>query len=99
MGLFLSGRFGSVGDAETDEEILAGNRQAARTIQHPTCTARMSPKDAKWGVVDPKLLVKGAAGLRIIDASVFPVISGGHTVGPTYIVAERGAEFIKEKWL
>ena len=65
------GQFGTVGDAKTDEEILSAIRQAARTIFHPTCTARMSPKNAKWGVVDPELLVKGAAGLRIVDASVF----------------------------
>jgi len=95
---FISGQFGNVGDAQTDGEILAAIRQAARTIFHPTCTARMSPKNAKWGVVDPELLVKGAIGLRVVDASVFPVIPGGHTVAPTYIVAERGAEFIKETW-
>ncbi|KLO19171.1 aryl-alcohol-oxidase from pleurotus Eryingii [Schizopora paradoxa] len=69
---FVSGQFGNVGSAQTDDEILAEIRQVTRTIFHPTCTARMSPKDAKWGVVDPELLVKGAVGLRVVDASVFP---------------------------
>ncbi|OSD00960.1 GMC oxidoreductase [Trametes coccinea BRFM310] len=95
---FVVSRFGPVGTAETDEEIIAAARDAIVTIWHPTSTARMSPKHAPWGVVDPQLLVKGASGLRIVDASVMPIIPSAHTSGPTYILAERAAEFIKETW-
>ncbi|KLO19185.1 aryl-alcohol-oxidase from pleurotus Eryingii [Schizopora paradoxa] len=95
---FVQSRFGPVGDAETDDEIIAASKQSIVTIFHPVCTARMSPKDASWGVVDPQLLVKGATGLRIVDASIFPIIPAAHTVGPTYIVAERAAQLIKDAW-
>ncbi|EKM53057.1 uncharacterized protein PHACADRAFT_99178, partial [Phanerochaete carnosa HHB-10118-sp] len=64
-------RIGIVGQAESDEDIIAAARATARTIYHPVSTARMSPKNADWGVVDPQLCVKGANGLRIVDASVF----------------------------
>jgi len=95
---FVQDRFGTVGDAVSDEDIIAASKQSIVTIFHPTCTARMSPKDASWGVVDPQLLLKGATGLRIVDASIFPVIPAAHTVGPTYIVAERAAQLIKDAW-
>lgn len=68
---FIVSRFGPVGSAETDDEIIAAARDSVDSIWHPTSTARMSPKHARWGVVDPQLLVKGAHGLRIVDASVF----------------------------
>ncbi|KLO19189.1 aryl-alcohol oxidase-like protein [Schizopora paradoxa] len=95
---FVQNRTGPVGDAETDDDIIAASRQAIVTIFHPTSTARMSPVGANFGVVDPDLLLKGADGLRVVDASIFPIIPAAHTVAPTYIVAERAAELIKEAW-
>jgi choline dehydrogenase-like flavoprotein len=67
---FVQSRFGPVGSAESDEQIIAASRDAIVTIWHPTSTARMSPKNASWGVVDPQLLVKGVKGLRVVDASI-----------------------------
>ncbi|KAF8873117.1 aryl-alcohol-oxidase from pleurotus Eryingii [Infundibulicybe gibba] len=90
--------FGTLGAANSDDEIKSAVRQGVVTIWHPTSTARMSPDNAAWGVVDSKLLVKGVSGLRIVDASVFPVIPAAHTSGPVYIVAERAADLIKEMW-
>ena len=72
---FVLERFGDVGGAETDEEIAAASRRNVETIWHPTSTARMSPKNASWGVVDPQLLVKGTRWLRIVDASIFVSVS------------------------
>ena len=37
---------------------------------HPVGTASMTARDAKWGVVDPDLKVKGVEGVRVVDASV-----------------------------
>jgi choline dehydrogenase-like flavoprotein len=68
---FVQARFGVLGGAESDEEIIAAVRKSIGTIWHPTSSARMSPRDASWGVVDPQLRVKGASGLRVVDASVF----------------------------
>jgi choline dehydrogenase len=45
-------------------------------------------------VVDDRLRVHGIRGLRVIDASVMPRITSGNTNAPTYMIAERGAEFL-----
>lgn len=66
---------------------------------HMVGTSAMSAQDAQYGVVDPDLLVKGVNGLRIIDASVLPIIPSAHTQAPTYAVAERGADLIKQRWM
>lgn len=68
---FVLSPFGTMGKAEMDDEIVTAARSSIETIWHPTCTARMSPRNASWGVVTPDLLVKGASGLRIVDASIF----------------------------
>ena len=68
---FVQDPFGFVGDAKTDAEIIEASKQSIVSIWHPSCTARMSPKNASWGVVDPELFVKGTSGLRVVDASVF----------------------------
>ncbi|KAF5392191.1 hypothetical protein D9757_001527 [Collybiopsis confluens] len=66
---------------------------------HPVGTAAMSAKNADYGVVDPDLRVKGVDGLRIIDASVFPFVTSGHTQAPTYAIAERAAALVQAAWV
>ncbi|KAF8875348.1 alcohol oxidase [Gymnopilus junonius] len=85
-------------NATTDDEIEAFLRTAAGTIFHPIGTAAMTPKNAGFGVVDPDLTVKAVAGLRIVDASVLPLLPAGHTQAPTYAFAERAADLIKASW-
>lgn len=67
---FIVSPIGRLGAAQTDAEILNELRDLVVTVWHPTSTARMSPHNATWGVVDPQLRVKGASGLRVVDASV-----------------------------
>ncbi|TFY80887.1 hypothetical protein EWM64_g3125 [Hericium alpestre] len=74
-------------------------RDNAASNAHAVGTAGMSPYGASYGVVDPDLHVKGVTGLRIIDASIVPFVPSAHTMAPTYIIAERGAEFVKEEWV
>lgn len=95
---FIVAPYGAVGTAESDAEIVAAVRQNTVTIWHPTRTARMAPAHAAWGVVDPRLRVKGVHGLRVVDASVIPVIPAGHPIVAIYILAERAADLIKEAW-
>ena len=61
--------YGDMGNATTDSEILAVARESVDIMFHPVSTARMSPKNASWGVLDPELLVKGTSGLRVVDAA------------------------------
>ncbi|KAJ7681664.1 alcohol oxidase [Mycena rosella] len=82
----------------TDAELDTFIRATAATIYHAAGTASMSPKGAKWGVVDPDLLVKGLTGLRIVDLSVAPFIPSAHTQAATYMIAERAADLIKASY-
>jgi len=77
------------------DEII---RNSAGVGLHMVGSAAMSPRDATWGVVNPDLLVKGVDGLRIVDASVLPFVPSAHTQAATYVVAERGADLIKQRW-
>ncbi|KAG7092206.1 hypothetical protein E1B28_008573 [Marasmius oreades] len=85
-------------NATTDEEIDLYIRANAGPMNHPVGSCSMSSRSAKYGVVDPDLKVKGVDGLRIVDASIFPVTPTAHTQAPVYIIAERAADLIKATW-
>ncbi|KXN87041.1 Choline dehydrogenase, mitochondrial [Leucoagaricus sp. SymC.cos] len=72
--VFTSSVFNSLfpaGNITTDEDLDAFVRDTAGPYLHGCCSNMMSPRGAKWGVVDPDFRVKGTKGLRVVDASVF----------------------------
>lgn len=81
-----------ISDLESAKKYLGEN---ALTTHHPCGTAAMLPRE-KGGVVDQNLFVYGTSNLRIVDASVFPVISQANPMTTVYAVAERAAELIQE---
>jgi choline dehydrogenase len=81
----------------TDEDLLGDFRARADTVYHPVGTCAMGP-DAGRAVVDARLRVHGVSGLRVIDASVFPTLTSGNTNAPTVMVAEKGADMVRQDW-
>ncbi|XP_055845318.1 glucose dehydrogenase [FAD, quinone] [Episyrphus balteatus] len=83
----------------SDEYLECHIRTISMTIYHPCGTAKMGPAWDQEAVVDPRLRVYGVRGLRVIDASIMPTISSGNTNAPVIMIAEKGADLIKEDWL
>lgn len=83
----------------TDEYWNCAIRQYTMTIYHMSGTAKMGPPTDPWAVVDPQLRVYGVPGLRVIDASIMPTITNGNIHAPVIMIAEKGADMIKELWL
>ena len=77
---------------QTDEEWTKFLRGNAFRPFHPVGTCRMGSDEN--AVVDPELRLRGAEGLRVVDASVFPTITSGNTNAPVIMVAERAADLI-----
>lgn len=73
----------------TDEQIAASIRTfASSTWAHPVGTLSMMKREY-GGVVDSKLCVYGVRGLRVVDASIMPMIPATHTSSTVYAVAEK----------
>ncbi|XP_022112537.2 glucose dehydrogenase [FAD, quinone] [Pieris rapae] len=68
------------------------------TIYHQSGTCKMGAKSDPSSVVDNRLRVHGISGLRVIDASVMPVIVSSHTNSPVFMIAEKGSDMIKQDW-
>src|ERR1700716_4126374 len=72
-----------------DEALEAFVRKAAIGVWHASCTCRMGRSDDPMAVVDTQGRVKGVQGLRVVDASVFPVVPCANTNFPTLMTAEK----------
>lgn len=79
--------------AMDDATILEDFRARCGTVFHPIGTCRMG-QDAGGSVVDPACRVHGVAGLRVVDASVFPNLTSANTNAPTMMLAHRAADLI-----
>jgi len=76
------------------DEWLSFARGNGQTTYHVIGTCKMGSDP--MAVVDDRLRVHGIAGLRVIDASIMPTVPSGNTNAPTVMVAEKGADMIKE---
>lgn len=79
----------------SDEDLIQDFRKRSGTVYHPVSTCRMGP-DPAHSVVDPRLRVHGLAGLRVIDASIFPDNISGNTNAASIMTGWKGAEMVLE---
>lgn len=61
---------------------------------HASCTCPIGADGDPKAVLDADFRVRGVAGLRVVDASVFPKIPGFYIAQPTYLIAEKASEAI-----
>ena len=87
QGLFLPGP-----EVRSDDELEAYVRQYTLPAYHPVGTCTMGIADK--AVVDPELRVRGVDGLRVVDASIMPIVPSANTNAPTIMVGEKGSDLI-----
>jgi choline dehydrogenase-like flavoprotein len=87
MALLLL-EYGSPPANSTPEDIMLYIRSKGQTEYHPSGSAAMMPWEM-GGIVDPELLVYGTGNLRVVDASVMPLVPTGHLQAVVYAVAEK----------
>ena len=78
---------------QTDDQVLDYIRANGSTVYHPCGTNRMGADDR--AVVDTELRVRGVDGLRVADASVFPLVPSSNIHPAVLMLAERAAEIIR----
>jgi len=75
-----------------DDKLEEFVRKAAIGVWHASCTCRMGAEDDPMAVTDIEGRVRGVAGLRVVDASLFPTVPCANTNFPTLMTAEKIAD-------
>jgi choline dehydrogenase len=76
-------------NAQSEEAIRAYIRKWSKTDYHPVGSCKMGHDE--MAVVDTQLRVRGIEGLRVIDASIMPILISGNTQAPSIMIGEKGA--------
>ncbi len=77
------------GDAVGDDQLADVIAANLASYGHPAATAPMGGPQDPWAVVDSRGAVKGIDGLRVVDASIMPVVASVALNPTTIMIAER----------
>jgi len=77
-----------------DDKLEAFIRKATIGVWHASCSCRMGADDDPMAVVDTAGRVRGIDGLRVVDASIFPVVPCANTNFPVLMTAEKISDAI-----
>lgn len=79
----------------TNENLQAHIDKSLETLYHPVGTCKMGHDHQ--AVVDDELRVHGIKCLRVIDASIMPVIPSGNTNAAAIMIGEKGADLLRNR--
>jgi 5-(hydroxymethyl)furfural/furfural oxidase len=79
---------------EDDDALEDFIRKGTIGVWHASCSCRMGSDSDPMAVVDTAGRVRGVQGLRVVDASVFPVVPSANTNFPTLMTAEKMSDAI-----
>ena len=82
-------------EVHTDDELLDFARRRGNTGYHMVGTCRMGPATSRGTVVDDELRIHGVESLRVVDASIMPMLPSANTFASTIAIAEKGADLIR----
>lgn len=80
---------------QTEEELALAAGNIGTTIFHPAGSCKMGQAHDPMAVLDQQMRVRGVSGLRVVDASVMPVITSGNPNSPIIMIAEKAAQSIR----
>ncbi len=89
---FIMESAGLVKALRDDAALEVYIKRAAVGVWHCSCSCRMGSDDDPMAVTDEQGRVRGVHGLRVVDASIFPVVPCANTNFPTMMVAEKIAD-------
>jgi choline dehydrogenase-like flavoprotein len=82
------------GDGVGDDQLADVIASNLASYGHPVATAPMGGPEDPWAVVDSHGAVKGIDGLRVVDASIMPVVPSVAVNPTTIMIAERIAKAV-----
>jgi 5-(hydroxymethyl)furfural/furfural oxidase len=91
---FIMESAGLVRALEDDDSLETYIKRATVGVWHCSCSCRMGADDDPMAVTDHQGRVRGVYGLRVVDASIFPVVPCANTNFPTMMAAEKIADEI-----
>jgi 5-(hydroxymethyl)furfural/furfural oxidase len=91
---FIMESAGLVHALKDDEALETYIKRATVGVWHCSCSCRMGADDDPMAVTDHQGRVRGVHGLRVVDASIFPVVPCANTNFPTMMAAEKIADEI-----